>query len=114
MQMSFYIIYLSISSCIVLHVGHQCFKHGSVYISYVFPKQIEFANRINKLLLLAYYLLNIGLSVYNLNQLKKIHNISDGIVELCLKLSTILLILAVLHCINISSIYLYYLLTKIK
>lgn len=94
------------STLIVVYVGNFCYKNGKVYILSYFPQDINFGNGINKLLRIAYYLLNIGLAVWSLHSIKNIKNTVEAILELSTRLSFILLIIATLHFINIYTVYL--------
>ncbi len=101
-----YIVYILLSSSIVLWVGDMCYKNGKVYILNYFPNNIDFGNGINRLLRIAYYLLNIGLAVWNLNYLKEINTINSMVLEISSRLSFILLIIAILHGFNLTIIFL--------
>lgn len=101
-----YIVYIVISSIIVIYVGNFCYKNGKIYILSYFPNDVNFGNGINRLLRVAYYLLNIGLAIWTLNSVKNIENIEQVILELSNRLSFILLVIGVLHFINIYTVYL--------
>lgn len=103
-----YIVYLSMSSLLVIYVGDFCYKNGKVYILNYFPNDINFGNGINKLLRIAYYLLNIGLAIWTLHSINKIKNFENIILELSERLSFILLVIGTLHFLNIYSVYLIY------
>lgn len=100
-----YIFYILISTLIVIYVGNFCYKNGKVYILSYFPNDINFGNGINKLLRIAYYLLNIGLAIYSLNSIKNISDRVEAISEISQRLSFILLIIGILHFINIYTVY---------
>ena len=100
-----YIFYILISTLIVIYVGNFCYKNGKVYILSYFPNDINFGNGINKLLRIAYYLLNIGLAIYSLNSIKNISDRVEAISEISKRLSFILLIIGILHFINIYTVY---------
>lgn len=103
-----YIVYLSMSSLLVIYVGDFCYKNGKVYILNYFPNDINFGNGINKLLRIAYYLLNIGLAIWTLHSINKIKNFENIVLELSERLSFILLVIGTLHFLNIYSVYLIY------
>lgn len=103
-----YITYLTISIIIVLYVGDLCVKNGKVYILNFFPKKEKFANALNSSLLIAYYCLNIGLAVWSLNSINNIQNYAQVVLEICTRLSFIILILTGLHFINLMTIYFSY------
>ena len=101
-----YILYILLSSTIVILVGNLCYKNGKVYILSYFPDDINFGNGINKLLRIAYYLLNLGLAIWSLHSMREINGFVEVIIEISNKLSFILLIIASLHFINIYTVYL--------
>lgn len=101
-----YILYILISSAIVLIVGELCYRNGKIYILNYFPTAVNFGNNINKLLKIAYYLLNIGLAIWSLQSITEILSFVAMILEISKRLSTILLIIGILHFINIYTLYL--------
>jgi hypothetical protein len=101
-----YILYILISSLLVIYVGNFCYKNGQVYILNYFPNDTNLGNSINKLLRIAYYLLNIGLAIWTLHSIKNIKNTAAAILEITQRLSFILLVIAALHFINIYTVYL--------
>ncbi|WP_405564922.1 hypothetical protein [Polaribacter sp. Asnod6-C07] len=101
-----YIFYILISSLIVIFVGDFCYRNGKIYILSYFPNDINFGNGINKLLRIAYYLLNLGLAIWSLHSMSEIETTKEMILEISARLSYILLIIASLHFINIYSVYL--------
>ena len=101
-----YLLYILLSSSIVLWVGNFCYQNGKIYVENYFPKQIDFANRINRLLRLAYYLLNIGLAIICLYSIENIETIEMMIKEVSVMIGFILLIIGILHFNNIVMIYL--------
>lgn len=101
-----YLSYILISSLIVIYVGNFCYKNGKIYILSYFQNDINFGNGINKLLRIAYYLLNIGLAIWSLHSMREINNSVEVILEMSNRLSYILIIIASLHFINIYTVYL--------
>lgn len=103
-----YILYLLLSGLSIIYVGNLCYKNGKVYILNYFYNDVNFGNGINKLLRIAYYLLNIGLVIWSLQSTRNIKNPIEVILELATRLSFILLIIGVLHFINIYAVYFIY------
>jgi len=101
---SSYIVYLALTSIIVLWVGNLCYQNGKVYISNYFPNHLDVGYRINKLLRIAYYFLNIGLTFYCLYTNKNIENYQMMIAEVSEMIGFILLVIGVLHFNNIIMI----------
>ena len=106
MNITTYILYLSISTIVILYVGNLCYNNGKVYLSSYFPKHLSLGERINRLLRLAYYLLNIGLTVFCLYSIKNIENIEMMFIEISTMIGFILLVIGILHFNNILMIYL--------
>tara|TARA_R110002072_G_scaffold195204_1_gene352570 strand:- start:425 stop:769 length:345 start_codon:yes stop_codon:yes gene_type:complete len=101
-----YIFYLILSSLIVIYVGNFCYQNGKIYILNYFPDDLHFGNGINKLLRIAYYLLNLGLAIWSLHSMNDIQTPTKMILEITRRLSFILLIIGLLHFINIYTVYL--------
>ncbi|APG65118.1 hypothetical protein LPB136_07035 [Tenacibaculum todarodis] len=101
-----YILYILLSSSVVIYVGDFCYRNGKTYILSYFSNDINFGNGINKLLRIAYYLLNIGLAIWSLHSMKQIQNLVEAILEISSRMSYILLIISALHFINIYTVYL--------
>lgn len=108
MNLITYILYILLSVIIVVLVGNWCYKNGEIYILNYFPEDIRFANGINKLLRIAYYLLNIGLVVFSLISMREITTSIAAILEICTRLSDVLLIIGTLHFINIFTLFIIY------
>ncbi|AUC83899.1 hypothetical protein CW731_00720 [Polaribacter sp. ALD11] len=106
MSLLTYTLYILLSSTIVILVGNWCYKNGKVYILSYFSNDINFGNGINKLLRIAYYLLNLGLAIWSLHSMREIKTSIEVIIEISSRLSFILLIIAALHFINIYTVYL--------
>ena len=101
-----YTLYLVLSSSVVFWVCNFCYQNGKVYLSNYFPNHLEIGHRINRLLRIAYYLLNIGLAVFCLYAIKNIATIDAMVRELSEMIGFILLVIGVLHFNNIIVIYL--------
>jgi hypothetical protein len=99
-----FILYILISLIVIIYVGNQCHKNGRIYILRYFQESKNYGSTLNDLLRIAYYLLNIGLAIWNLQSLKNIENLKNMILEISNRLSFVLLILGVLHIFNIYSI----------
>ena len=96
-----YLIYLSITTFIIVVVGRICYKNGTVFVSQIIPNHIDLCQKVNQVLLLAYYLLNIGYCAMTLIQWKTIETIPEIVETIASKTSIIVLMISVLHYINI-------------
>ena len=98
-----YIIYAPIAIYITVVVGYQCYKNGLVYVLSVF-KDKKVSESINKILLVGYYLTNIGYAIMIIKRWEKIENIIKMINVLSENLASIVMILALLHYLNVITL----------
>lgn len=99
-----YILYLSISIFITIFVGYKCFKTGKIYLLYII-KDSQTCTAINRILLMSYYLVNIGYIAFSISNWELENSILKTLEILILKISTILIILSILHYSNLFIIY---------
>nr|WP_315202232.1 hypothetical protein [uncultured Flavobacterium sp.] len=96
-----YFIYLSITVFIILKVGKICYKNGNVYVSELIPNHSDLCQKINQILLLAYYLLNIGYCAMTLISWEKILSTNQLIEVIAIKTAIIAFVISALHYTNI-------------
>lgn len=97
-------LYLAISFYITIYVGYHCYKVGEVFLkNYV--ADIRICKSINQLLLMGYYLLNLGYVAKSLLPWGNVNNLPELISVVAIKISTIVIILCVLHYLNMLAIY---------
>lgn len=106
-----YIIYLPIIIYITVIVGRTFHKNGIYYIELVIEDS-HLAHSINNLLLLGYYLINIGYAFVSLRTWTQINTIPQLFEEVSLRTGIIILFLTLLHYINIIAISLWSYLKK--
>lgn len=99
-----YLVYITISIGLIIWVGRTLFNNGRVFLLQVFDEE-EIADSINKLLLVGFYLINVGYMVYNLKIFKAIGSTREGIEALSVKIGMIILILGVMHFFNIFVLF---------
>lgn len=99
-----YIIYLTITFYITIFVGWKVYKIGFIYLTNLIDNH-SVCQSINNLLLIGYYLVNLGISAVNLSNWNRIDNIATMFSSVSYKIGFILLILGILHFINLSIIY---------
>lgn len=104
-QIVAYIIYLLLAAFLVLIVGYWFYHFGEVYILQLFPKNEFFAKQMNKLLLIGYYLLNLGLILNTFQSKESIDTTISLINFICRHLANSIIIIAVMHYVNLSWIY---------
>lgn len=96
-----YFIYLIITTFIILKVGKVCYKNGNIFVSELIPNHLDLCQKINQILLLGYYLLNIGYCSMTLISWEKILSASQLIEAIAIKTAIIVFIISALHYTNI-------------
>ncbi len=98
-----YIIYLVITIYITFYVGKQCHSNGKVFIHGIF-NDIQIGDAVNNILLVAYYLVNIGYAILMVSIWPTITSTSHLLNELSQNIGQIVLLLALLHYLNIVAL----------
>lgn len=96
-----YSFYLVITICLTIWVARTLFKNGKVFLVDIFHGNQELADSVNNLLLVGFYLINIGYAVYTLQVTGRIIDIQAVIEELSIKIGLIILILGAMHFFNL-------------
>lgn len=96
-----YIIYLPIIAFIMLRVGWLFYKNGEVFIISLIPDNAQLVKNINNLLLIGYYLLNLGYAVLTISDWNTVNSIVEMINSLTFIIGKIMLLVALLHFNNI-------------
>jgi hypothetical protein len=104
-----YSLYLVITMALTIWVARTLFKNGKVFLVDIFHGNKELADSVNNLLLVGFYLINIGYAVYTLQVTGSIVNTQEVIEKLSLKIGLIILILGAMHFFNL---YLFFTLRK--
>jgi hypothetical protein len=95
-----YFIYLPITFYITIYVGKVCYVNGEVFILKLI-ENVQTAKAVNKLLLIGYYLLNLGFAALTLSYWSVIENWTQLIEVISSKLGQIVLLLGIMHFNNI-------------
>ena len=104
-----YSFYLVITIALTIWVARTLFKNGKVFLIDIFHGNKELADSVNNLLLVGFYLINIGYAVYTLQVTSVISNVQQVIESLSLKIGLIILILGGMHFFNL---YIFFTLRK--
>jgi uncharacterized BrkB/YihY/UPF0761 family membrane protein len=104
-----YVLYLFISIAVTIWVARTLFKNGKVFLIDIFHGNKELADSVNNLLLVGFYLVNIGYTVYTLTISYTIPNVQQVIETLSVKTGVIILILGAMHFFNL---YIFFTLRK--
>lgn len=95
-----YSIYLAVTIILTIWVAHTLFRNGKVFLIEIFHGDKELAQAVNNLLLVGFYLVNIGYAVYTLRVEFNVTDTRQLIEELSLKVGAIILILGGMHFLN--------------
>lgn len=96
-----YSIYLLVTISLTVWVAKTLFKNGKIFLVDIFHGNKELADSVNNLLLVGFYLINIGYAVYTLRVDANIINAQQVIERLSLKIGLIILILGGMHFFNL-------------
>ena len=99
-----YIVYIIITFYITIFVGWRVYKLGFIYLENLIDNH-SVCQSINNLLLIGYYLVNLGFSAISLQNWERVDTITIMLSSLSYKIGFILLVLGILHFINLSIIY---------
>ncbi|MGS2727275.1 hypothetical protein ACU8DI_11760 [Psychroserpens sp. BH13MA-6] len=96
-----YCIYLPIIGIIMVKVGWMFYKHGEIYLRFLFNHNNALVASVNNLLLIGYYLLNIGYAVISLAYWQSIDSVLDMFNTLSERLGIIIIAITILHYNNV-------------
>lgn len=100
-----YSIYGSITTYIILWVGKLFHRNGRIFILKLFHQNESMTDTTNNILLMAYYLFNIGYAVVQFSVWKKVDGVDDMVASVATKTGILVIILAVTHYFNMCLIY---------
>ena len=95
-----YSVYLALTIILTVWVARTLFRNGKIFLVDIFHGNKELAGAVNNLLLVGFYLVNIGYAVYTLSIAYDIASSRRLIEELSLKVGAIILILGGMHFFN--------------
>lgn len=96
-----YALYMPITVLLTVWVARTLFTNGRVFLVDIFHGNELLADSVNKLLVVGFYLINIGYSVYTLQIFGEITSVQNVIERLSLKIGAIILILGAMHFFNL-------------
>ncbi len=106
MNLLAYIIYLLITWVITVQVGWLFYRNGRVFILHAMHGDVASTDAINKILLIGYYLLNIGYATMMISTWAPLHSWKEVIDSVSQMTGFIMLTLGIIHCFNMLVIYL--------
>lgn len=96
-----YAIYLIISIALTVWVAGVLFKNGRIFLVDIFHGNTDLADSVNKLLVVGFYLINIGYMCLVLKTYGKIEDMQVVVEVLSYKIGRIILILGAMHFLNL-------------
>ena len=97
-----YIIYLGISVAMTVWVAQTLFKHGRIFLVETFSGKDDLADSVNHLLVVGFYLINIGYVTLALKYGAKPADMVGAIEALSTKVGLVLLVLGFMHFFNLA------------
>jgi hypothetical protein len=100
-----YSIYLPVSILLTVWVARTLFINGRIFLIEIFHQELTLADSVHKLLLVGFYLINIGYAVYTLKIWGTIDSTQAVIETLSEKIGWIILILGGMHFFNLFILF---------
>jgi hypothetical protein len=101
-----YILYLLITYIITVHVGLRFYRNGRWYILRLLHGDEHLTDSINRILLIGYYLLNLGYAALMISTWKTVNSIEEVLLSVFTMTGKIMLTLAIIHFFNMTVIFL--------
>jgi len=99
-----YIVYLIAVVIITVAVAHTLSKNGEVFLIDGFNGDRELARSVNHMLVVGFYLVNLGFALLQLEAKRQILSVDEAIVFLSTKLGFVLFVLGGVHFFNLHII----------
>lgn len=96
-----YAIYLAISVTVTIWVARTLYKNGRIFLIDAFHGNVELAGSVNHLLVVGFYLINVGYVARALATEQSIGNLRGAIELVSQKIGMILLVLGAMHFFNL-------------
>ena len=96
-----YLLYLAISLCLTVWVARTLFRNGRVFLVDVFHGNEKLADSVNHLLVVGFYLINLGYITLMLRLGYDVKDARFSIEALSVKLGAVLLVLGFMHFLNL-------------
>jgi hypothetical protein len=100
-----YVVYLSASAALTIWVGSTLYRNGRVFLVSVF-KEPGLANSVNHLLVVGFYLVNLGAAAILINAGGAPASFADMIQETVTRIGVVLLVLGTMHFFNMLVLHL--------
>lgn len=96
-----YLLYLAISVALTVWVARTLSRHGQLFLVDVFGGDERLANAVNHLLVVGFYLINLGYVTLALKVGNSVTNAQESVEALSVKVGGVLLVLGAMHFFNL-------------
>src|SRR5437867_1781944 len=96
-----YIVYIALSIPLTIWVAHTLYKNGRVFLSDSFRGNEKLADSVNHLLVVGFYLINIGYVALALKHGAAATNAQEALESLSTRIGLVLLVLGGMHFFNL-------------
>ncbi len=93
--------YLTLTIFITVWVGRTLFKHGRIFLVDTFGGNKEFADAVNHLLVVGFYLINVGYAVITLGNSESVADMARVIDLTAARVGRVILVLGGMHFLNL-------------
>lgn len=100
-EIATYLVYLGISIALTVWVAHTLHKNGRIFLVDVFHGNEPLADSVNHLLVVGFYLINLGYVSLALKLGYTVATAQESIEALSVKVGTVLLVLGGMHFFNL-------------
>jgi hypothetical protein len=98
---SAYAVYLAVSLAVTMWVARTLHRNGRVFLVDAFHGNAELADSVNQLLVVGFYLINVGYVTLVLSTTANLTDLRHAIELVCDKLGVVLLVLGFMHFFNL-------------
>ena len=96
-----YVVYLLITIPLTIWVASTLSRHGQVFLEDVFTGNEPLAHAVNRLLVVGFYLLNVGFVMLFLRVSDPVYDLRGLFETLSLKVGVVMLVLGAVHFLNV-------------
>jgi len=96
-----YLVYCAASLALTVWLARTLFKNGEVFLEEVFADNPRLAGSVNHLLVVGFYLLNLGYALLTLKAGHDVATLAEAMETLAMKLGSLLLVLGAMHMTNL-------------
>ena len=97
-----YLVYLAISIALTAWVARTLHRNGRIFLVDCFHGNTDLADSVNHLLVVGFYLINVGFIALALKYGVTAANVQEGLESLSTKVGLVLLVLGAMHFFNLA------------